>query len=126
MLTEFVDDLDTGSLSHNSLVQNTNLVQMSMDDTMHYRPGSPTSQEEHELLLPARGHLIHGKNADGEDTVFTVALFHQLKCLGILQKDYTSRSPSSLSQHCLNYLRQSVLCTGDRTLESIRSPLAPT
>ncbi|KAF8346124.1 hypothetical protein F5887DRAFT_962799 [Amanita rubescens] len=52
---------------------------------------------------------------------FSVSLFHQLRCLDILRNEtVTPREgpPSEFARHCLNYMKQMVLCRGDVHLES--------
>lgn len=77
---------------------------------------------------------------------YTLALFHQLECISILRSGYSIRLQSyratkgsavpvvegesrqaitPLAEHCLNYLRQSVLCHANTRLESVRYPAPP-
>lgn len=68
------------------------------------------------------------------DPIYSVAMFHQMHCLGQIRKIYwVFRDAISMEelgiakkftgrqghhvQHCLDYLRQSILCAGDMTLE---------
>ncbi|KAH8807405.1 hypothetical protein F5884DRAFT_856986 [Xylogone sp. PMI_703] len=59
---------------------------------------------------------------------FCIAAFHQLHCLYLLQGDLFEAlegnitSPRSHTLHCLDYLRESILCAADSTLEPFRSP----
>jgi hypothetical protein len=52
-------------------------------------------------------------------------MFHQLRCLNVIRSAVAG--DSSISQehqtHCLNYLRQMVLCRGSTFTESIRGPV---
>ena len=78
----------------------------------HYEMGS----EAWKHLLPSGGHVIHLENFDGTVAVHTVALFHQLRCLEVIHDAYIdegSHRTSQLAQHCMNYLRQTVLCHMD-------------
>ncbi|KAM3077069.1 hypothetical protein ACMFMG_003461 [Clarireedia jacksonii] len=59
-----------------------------------------------------------------EAEVYATAAVHQLHCLAALrdriisyQDNRPARYPGDHSFHCLNYLRQAVLCAGDTTLE---------
>ncbi|KAF7366911.1 hypothetical protein MSAN_00949800 [Mycena sanguinolenta] len=51
-----------------------------------------------------------------------LSIFHQLKCLDIIRKDYLAGMagartiPSGATQHCINYLRQMVLCRSNKQL----------
>jgi hypothetical protein len=50
-------------------------------------------------------------------------MFHQLDCLGIIAKQYAEHTPlTDLTRHCVNYLRQCILCLADNRLESVRAP----
>ena len=91
--------------------------------TSHLKYGS----EAWKKLLPSGGHLIHLTNPDGTLSTYTVAMFHQLRCLDILQSAYMdegSHRESPLAQHCMNYLRQTMLCQMD--LRNEEQGLTPT
>lgn len=67
-------------------------------------------------LLPPTGHIVHAENGDGVIKVHTVALFHQLRCLDIIQKAYVEEGrhrTDPMVASCMNYLRQSLLCRMD-------------
>ncbi|PQE31421.1 Tat pathway signal sequence protein [Rutstroemia sp. NJR-2017a WRK4] len=91
----------------------------------------------HEVVTPGGGYVavpyprrydlapsapfIGSKN---EAEVYATAAVHQLHCLAALrdiiisyQDNRPARYPGDHSFHCLNYLRQAVLCAGDTTLE---------
>ncbi|KAL9480322.1 hypothetical protein ACSS6W_005108 [Trichoderma asperelloides] len=57
---------------------------------------------------------------------FSIATFHQLHCLYLLQVELFDAlssnitEPRSHSLHCLDYLRESILCTSDSTLEPFK------
>ena len=57
---------------------------------------------------------------------YTVAMIHQLRCLDILRenivRDVDSEGPSELARHCLNYMKQSIMCRGDTHLEPMQYP----
>lgn len=74
----------------------------------------------------------------------TISMFHQLECLNIVREQLTSaalnrsaempraetcpkmaRTRWDLTQHCMNYLRQMVLCHSHTALETIRSTVGP-
>ncbi|TBU27425.1 hypothetical protein BD311DRAFT_696509 [Dichomitus squalens] len=57
----------------------------------------------------------------GPDNIpYTVAMMHQLRCLDVI-RDQLSRPKSARdtppTRHCLNYLRQAVMCRGDLQLD---------
>lgn len=63
---------------------------------------------------------------------FTIAMIHQLRCLEIIRHELvsgergTKASPvTDLSQHCINYLRQMVMCYGDTSLEPFQYTTRP-
>lgn len=52
---------------------------------------------------------------------YTVALFHQLKCLEVIQEAYVNEGShigSQMVQHCMNYLRETSLCHMDMRTET--------
>lgn len=59
-------------------------------------------------------------------------MFHQLRCLNVLHLElirpsrFESHAPNEpLVKHCLNYLRQMILCRSDLYLENVRDPIGP-
>ncbi|KAJ3846691.1 hypothetical protein EV368DRAFT_52420, partial [Lentinula lateritia] len=90
-------------------------------ETVHYRlDHTEESDLQWRKLLPNGGHLIHiQERKDAELQTFTVTLFHQLDCLDILRREYLQlEDTGGLVQHCFHYLRQSILCNIDSSLES--------
>ncbi|KAF9038915.1 hypothetical protein BDZ89DRAFT_390924 [Hymenopellis radicata] len=101
-------------------------VYMSVENSGHYSFNDSLSDIEWEALAPRDGILCFNKKR------FTISYFHQLRCLNIIRKgivafrDPTQRqSPSRLVRHCMNYLRQMVLCRADIDLESVRDHVGP-
>ncbi|KAG2749192.1 hypothetical protein P692DRAFT_20832869 [Suillus brevipes Sb2] len=96
-------------------------VWMRVDQTAHYRADTDEGGEEFEKLIPRGGHTVRINNTEtGESHVYTVTLFHQLKCLGIIRDNYAAkRAPSSITRHCMNYLRQSILCQANIKIEPV-------
>lgn len=100
-------------------------VKMLIQDTVHYNTTRQDSKEDYARLLPSGGHQVHIDDGDHAGP-YTVALFHQLRCLDIISQGYRTQTyPGELERHCLNYLRQSILCIADNRLESVRSPVGP-
>lgn len=92
---------------------------MTVFDTSYYQLDESGAQD-YSAMLPSGGHIVHVGN-----TEYTVTLFHQMRCLEILRREYTrapQTSPSFLTQHCLNYLRQTIVCRPNLRLESVKSP----
>jgi len=110
---------------------------MWIDNSVRYQISEPNSAGEWERLVPVSGTTIScptdsessdrgnlGTGGGGGGT-YTVSLFHQLRCLEIIRNDYAAQETSQMSQHCLNYLRQILLCFADTRLEVIRSDRPP-
>ncbi|KAF4614528.1 hypothetical protein D9613_002459 [Agrocybe pediades] len=100
------------------------LVAMTITDTTHYDLNDKGSVD-FASLMPSGGHTIHitGPGSEVPET-FTVALFHQLKCLEIYHREYLKPVPRQVTAElrgCLNYLRQSLLCHANTRLESIKN-----
>jgi len=56
-----------------------------------------------------------------EHRMFAISMYHELHCLVEIHQAIVSRQgPHPHFQHCLNYIRQNVLCTADLTLEPIK------
>ena len=88
-----------------------------LQQSMHYGLGT----DDWGTLLPPGGHLVYVDDGQGLPKPHTVALFHQLRCLDILQREYADdsrRMPSPLGNHCFNYLRQLMLCQMDVRAEA--------
>jgi len=112
-------------------------VSIWIDNTIRYQLSDPSSSSEFSKLVPSSGPTIKlppfspstdspsSSEGDPDSQIHTVSLFHQLTCLGIIRSDYASNRSTSLSQHCLNYLRQSVLCLADTRLEPVRRAKPP-
>ncbi len=61
-------------------------------------------------MLPTGGHVVHLDEADGSVSTHTVAMFHQLRCLDILQTAYVEEGRHLTdATSCMNYLRQTLL-----------------
>ncbi|KAJ7573112.1 hypothetical protein C8J56DRAFT_805275, partial [Mycena floridula] len=65
---------------------------------------------------------------------FTLAMFHELRCLNIIRKADVALVASEtnetieatdLGYHCMNYMRQMVLCRGDLQLDQVWGKLNP-
>lgn len=88
-------------------------------DSIHY---GLSDDIDWEALVP-HGGVIH---LGPERQQYSIALFHQLRCLDILRKakpEHASEDP--LIVHCINYLRQMMHCHMDMHLDSIVGPGTP-
>ncbi|KAI0362153.1 hypothetical protein OH77DRAFT_1466556 [Trametes cingulata] len=105
-------------------------VHLSQEDSVHYAVNTPLGRAEWNSTLPSGGHLIH---LGPSKQAFTVSMFHEIRCLNIIREVlvafYEDESADAGYgrrgdvKHCMNYLRQIVLCRADLRLESIRSPV---
>ncbi|KAL5343833.1 hypothetical protein BJX70DRAFT_393255 [Aspergillus crustosus] len=93
---------------------------------------APPPEEESEpiwdaLIPDGLGYIIH---PDLSPNITVVAVFHQLHCLYLIRRAYYIRSPENQTKdfdtgiarhphvgHCFDYLRQSLLCAADSSLE---------
>ncbi|KAF5309818.1 hypothetical protein D9619_010304 [Psilocybe cf. subviscida] len=99
----------------------TSSVALSVGHTQHYNIDEPDTDMEWSKLIPPGGHFVHLNNGTGDVKKHTVAMLHQFKCLDAIRQQYSGPSNAPLSPltlHCINYLRQSILCNLDIGLES--------
>jgi hypothetical protein len=110
------------------------IAHLPMENTVHYDLGTDLGiLEWNNATLPGPNHdgVVWLTMEGGERKSFTFSLFHQLRCLNIVRESLMARrrppytEPGRLAAHCMNYLRQMVLCRADLTLESARHPLGP-
>ncbi|KXN85261.1 hypothetical protein AN958_11555, partial [Leucoagaricus sp. SymC.cos] len=107
-------------------------VAIEIFGTSYYGYDEEGSQHWTHLLPPGNDtHLVelHDGRLDEDITsnIYTVTLFHQLKCLEIYNRMYLQgplEEPPLIIHHCLNYLRQHILCQLDTKLESVKTPKA--
>jgi len=92
---------------------------MNIEPTKHYQLSGPTADAEWAALAPHNGILHLGP----QRRPYSVSLFHQLRCLDIIRRDIAVESlppeESKLSRHCLNYMRQMVLCRADLAVDPV-------
>ncbi|GJE88768.1 hypothetical protein PsYK624_048530 [Phanerochaete sordida] len=98
-------------------------VELVFESTVHYTIGNSRGALEWNSTLPSGGAVVH---LGPEQRPFTVSLFHQLRCLNIIRTSIEAVYADELydeqmSHHCMNYLRQMVLCRADTRLEPIRA-----
>ncbi|KAJ7022735.1 hypothetical protein C8F04DRAFT_1137192 [Mycena alexandri] len=56
-----------------------------------------------------------------EGRTFGIAMFHQMHCLQRIRTAIVQGDPGHHTRHCLNLLRQTVLCASDTTLDPLNS-----
>ena len=88
-------------------------VRLLIEDSIYYRK----SDSEWDALAPGNGTIHLGEN----DNPFSISMFHQMRCLNVLCCGIVNRPPKSpeLTRHCLDYLRQIILCRSDLFWESL-------
>ncbi|KIJ54693.1 hypothetical protein M422DRAFT_153035 [Sphaerobolus stellatus SS14] len=97
---------------------------MAFEDTQRYMLETPEGEREWEALLPLGGGIIRlGEQREPA----TISMFHQLDCLNIMRKAIVAQAsntsyqgPGGLERHCINYVRQMVLCRSDIRLENVK------
>lgn len=82
---------------------------------------TPDGAAEWASLAPGNGTIYLGE----ERLPYTISLMHQLRCMNIIRESILedrsqpeTSKPSPLARHCLNYLKQMMLCRADSYLES--------
>ena len=93
-------------------------IRMNIEPTKHYQLSGQSANAEWAALAPNNGILHLGPRRQP----YSVSLFHQLRCLDIIRRDIVEPLPpedSKLSRHCLNYMRQMVLCRTDLAVDPV-------
>ncbi|KAH9945106.1 uncharacterized protein BXZ73DRAFT_73310 [Epithele typhae] len=91
-------------------------VFVPFEDTVHYLPiGNDSEMAWRSASSAGYGYVRLGP----EDRVFVTSMFHELHCLRMLNRAYSPSRGVPLGHigHCLNYIRQEVLCAPDLALE---------
>jgi hypothetical protein len=89
---------------------------MNIEPTKHYQLSGQSADAEWAALAPDDGILHLGP----QRRPYSVSLFHQLRCLDVIRRDVVGSSEEGeLSRHCLNYMRQMVLCRADLAVDPV-------
>lgn len=96
-------------------------VLLASDSTCRFRLNTSDGAAEWSAIVPGDGFVHLGPNWEP----YTISMIHQLRCLNILRRDImregdANEGPTALGRHCLNYLKQMVLCRGDLQLETMQ------
>lgn len=99
---------------------------MTVENSVHYAIDTPLGIAEWNSTLPSSGGMLYL----GDDLhPFSISMFHQLRCLDIIRNEVVSQAKrekkvksSALVHHCMNYIRQMILCRANLRLESVRRP----
>ncbi len=97
-------------------IRRLNTVHTVFEDSVHY---GLDDDDEWQAMIPDGGLL------SDESGLFSIGMFHELRCLDFLRRSTQGGAPRppvrvELLDHCLNYLRQTVLCRADMHLDSFR------
>ncbi|KAJ6498096.1 hypothetical protein C8R47DRAFT_1112793 [Mycena vitilis] len=104
-------------------------IYLNVENTVHYQLNSSGADAEWAALVPPNGGIVR---VGPDKTPLIPSLFHQLRCLDILRKAYVVDAHNNLpeharlaaqSRHCLNYLRQMIMCRANLRLEPVVDPL---
>ncbi|KAH9837917.1 uncharacterized protein C8Q71DRAFT_568716 [Rhodofomes roseus] len=77
------------------------------------------AEQQWAALVPHDGLVYVGDGPNSEP--YMPSMFHQLRCLDVLRAQYLlplEERDMERAQHCINYIRQMVLCRGDMHLET--------
>ncbi|EGN98534.1 hypothetical protein SERLA73DRAFT_183584 [Serpula lacrymans var. lacrymans S7.3] len=92
-------------------------VAMTFENTDRYgTAGTMSWYDWHSLDHFPKGHGFVRLGPDGR--IFGVSMFHQIHCLDMIRESFI-KGVNSHSGHCLNFLRQAILCNSDITLDPI-------
>ncbi|KAJ6630984.1 hypothetical protein B0H10DRAFT_1980202 [Mycena sp. CBHHK59/15] len=95
-------------------------VLMPLDNTVRYAINSVDGEAEWAAMTPGNGIIHLGSTGS-----------HSLRCISILRKEMQSMHTASsehnasdwaLTQHCLNYMRQMLLCAADTIMDVVLGP----
>jgi len=115
-------------------------VALRIQATSHYVLETEDGDEEWSRVLPPgpAGHLVYIRDAEVDDDSsirpYTVTLFHQLKCLDIIRRQYvlllrrqsepragdSTIAITPLAKHCIEYVRQALQCRPNLWMESTK------
>lgn len=98
-----------------SLLPDVGKVRFVVEESVRFALDLPETKTEWlSTSPPGTGHVGLGI----ENRAFFVAMFHELHCLRLFQAALTGQNDEAHTHHCLNYLRQWILCQADLTLEA--------
>jgi len=96
---------------------------MGFQNANHFGLDAEDGILEWKAIIPGGDGIIY---LGAHHQPYGISMFHQLRCLDIVRDEVVrDRSDgdniSELGRHCLNYIRQMVMCRGDLEFESFRS-----
>ena len=72
--------------------------------------------------VPTRGLVMPPSPSNGKREPFMVSMLHQLRCIDVVRDQLTkprAQRDEQPARHCMNYIRQMILCAADLTLEPV-------
>jgi hypothetical protein len=76
--------------------------------------------------MSLKGRSFGNEISPTSETYLTIitglAMFHQMHCIQTLRNNIVGAPVNHHTRHCLNVLRQAVLCGSDITLDAINKP----
>lgn len=109
-------------------------IRINIEPTKHYQLSGHNADAEWGVALAPHDGILH---LGPRRQPYSISLFHQLRCLDIIRRDIVNDdddddgsslphedqdhldSKFKLSRHCLNYMRQMVLCRADLALDPV-------
>ncbi|KJA18985.1 hypothetical protein HYPSUDRAFT_144239, partial [Hypholoma sublateritium FD-334 SS-4] len=92
------------------------------ESSVHFNFRAEMANATWDSQFPRNGLIRLGAHQE----IFSISMFHQLRCISLIRSDIFQLHSSNyttainpLSGHCLNYLRQMVLCRADIDLEHL-------
>ncbi len=92
------------------------IVSLTPENTVHYQIYTTDASSEWGSVFPPGGGFLY-LGASGRP--FGLSMFHQLHCLNRIRQAMETRKFGQHVHHCFNYLRQTILCGANPTLEPV-------
>jgi Mycotoxin biosynthesis protein UstYa len=100
-------------------------VLLDPQNSVNYQMNGSAAEAQWKALIPPGDGIVR---LGPDKKPFMLSTFHQLRCLDIIRESYARdmlqkrANPTPLTRHCMNYIRQMVLCRGDLKLERVVDP----
>ncbi|KAJ7892974.1 hypothetical protein B0H13DRAFT_2339903 [Mycena leptocephala] len=104
------------------------LVRIAIEESRNFEMIGAGADAQWAAIIPpnAPGGILNVSDTSGHRSPaqpYMLSFFHQLRCLDIIRRTYIGeygREMGGVSRHCMNYLRQTILCRVDSRLEPVR------
>jgi len=91
-------------------------VSLTPEDSLHYVMTTPEGLAEWDTIFPRGGGFV---SIGPDQRVFGFSMYHQMHCLIRIRDAILDHENTPHVHHCLNYLRQLILCDANPTLEKV-------